>query len=375
MPAFFCISRAASRAAGILGFIGVRQGATIRRAGLKGPHASLRQSIPSGKTVNKNLIYSALLCVVSTVVALGAAELLLRVKNSSMKNYDIEMWRYAKELKTPSLDPSLGHEHVKNASALLQSVDIRLNEWGLRGGPVMVPAPPRRILVLGGSITLGWGVAEKDTMPARLQQRLRQEGEDVEVLNGGVGNYNAERYIERFFTQLEGLHPTDIVVQYFLRDAEKLDPGGGNILLRNSELAVTTWIAFTRLANKSGEQSLVDHYKDVYREDQPGYIEMRKRLKMLADYAHAHNIRLFMAMTPDVHDLANYRFGFIHDRMKAIASEDGMTYVDFLPALGKRPPEEVWAMPGDPHPNALAQGLMADALLPVLRLPSGAPSR
>jgi lysophospholipase L1-like esterase len=239
----------------------------------------------------------------------------------------------------------------------------------------MVPPPKRRILFLGGSITLGWGVPEQDTISARLQLRLRDEGEDVEVLNGGEGNYNAERYIERFFTQLEGLNPTDIVVQYFLRDAEKLDPGGGNILLRNSELAVTTWIAVSRLANRSGEQGLVDHYKDVYREDQPGYIEMKKRLEMLADYAKAHSIRLYMAMTPDVHDLANYRFGFIHDRMRSIANDDGMQYVDFLPALGKRPPEKIWAMPGDPHPNALAHQLMADALLPVIRLQSSIPSQ
>lgn len=330
---------------------------------------------PLSENVNKNLVYSMLLCVASTVIALGGAELLLRLKNNSMKNYDIEMWRYAKELKVPSTDPSLGHEHVKNRSALLQSIDIRLNEWGLRGGSVMVPPPQRRILFLGGSITLGWGAPEQDTISSRLQQRLRDEGEDVEVLNGGVGNYNAERYIERFFTQLEGLHPTDIVVQYFLRDAEKLDPGGGNILLRNSELAVTTWIAFSRLANKLGEQSLVDHYKEVYREDQPGYLEMKRRLKMLADYGRAHNIRLYMAMTPDVHDLANYRFGFIHDRMKSIANDDGMQYVDFLPALGKRQPEEIWAMPGDPHPNAIAHRLMAEALLPIIRLPSSVPSR
>ncbi|HTB04953.1 MAG TPA: hypothetical protein VK804_31155 [Bradyrhizobium sp.] len=325
--------------------------------------------------MNKNFLYTALLCAASIAVTAGGIELLLRIKNSSMKSYDIEMWRYANELKVPSPDPDLGHEHVKNASALLQSVNIRLNEWGLRGGPVMVPPPKRRILFLGDSITFGWGVPEQDTITARLQQRLRDEGEDVEVLNGGVGNYNAERYIKRFFIQLKALNPTDIVVQYFLRDAEKLDPGGGNILLRNSEFAVTIWIAFTRLANKSGEQSLVDHYKDIYREDQPGYIEMKNQMKMLADYAKVHDIRLYLAMTPDVHDLANYRFGFIHDRMKAIANDLGMRYIDLLPALGKRPPEEIWAMPGDPHPNAIAHGLMADALLPVIRLPSSAPSR
>ena len=58
-----------------------------------------------------------------------------------MTNYDIEMWRYARELKVSSDDPALDFEHLKNKSAVLQNVDIRLNEWGLRGDPV-TPAGP-----------------------------------------------------------------------------------------------------------------------------------------------------------------------------------------------------------------------------------------
>src|SRR5437867_1450564 len=106
--------------------------------------------------MNKNVIFSAILFCVSTLIGLGAAEAVLRVKNGSMTNYDIEMWRYAKELKVRSNDPALGHEHVKNSQALLQSVVIRTNEWGLRGGALRPrDAAVRRILVLGGSITLG----------------------------------------------------------------------------------------------------------------------------------------------------------------------------------------------------------------------------
>src|ERR1700722_5988393 len=87
--------------------------------------------IPRTRRMNKRLVHSTILCVITTAVALGAGELVLRMKNSTMKNYDVEMWRYAKELKVSSPDPDLGLEHVKNASARLQSVEIRLNEWGL----------------------------------------------------------------------------------------------------------------------------------------------------------------------------------------------------------------------------------------------------
>jgi len=315
----------------------------------------------------RNGILSAVLFIAATLLALALGESLLRVKNSAMTNYDIEMWRYAKELKVRSNNPQIAFDHVRDAEAVLQSVAIRTNEWGLRG-PSVSPRDPniRRILFLGSSITLGWGVKEEDTLEQQLRRMFAADGQTVEVLNAGIGNYNATRYVERFFSELKDLQPSDIVVQYFLRDAEHLDPGGGNFLLRHSQLAVTLWLATTRLTEKIGERSLDEHYHSVYRDGQPGYQEMQAALNRLAEYAKAKNIRLYLAMTPDIHNLANYPFGYVHQRMERIAKADGYRFIDLLPAFGKLPPEQVWAMPGDPHPNALGHRLMAEALYPVL---------
>lgn len=52
--------------------------------------------------------------------------------------------------------------------------------------------------------------------------------------------------------------------------------------------------------------------------------------------------------------------------MKKVAATDGYTFVDLLPAFGALAPEQIWAMPGDPHPNALGHKLMAETLFPVL---------
>jgi lysophospholipase L1-like esterase len=93
---------------------------------------------------------------------------------------------------------------------------------------------------------------------------------------------------------------------------------------------------------------------------------MQASLAKLAEYARANNIRLYLAMTPDVHNLVDYKFGFVHDAMREIARRAGYTYVDLLPAMTGRPPEEMFAMPGDPHPNALGHELMADAIFPVI---------
>jgi lysophospholipase L1-like esterase len=315
----------------------------------------------------RSALASSFIAVFSLALAFGAGELLLRLKNSSMTNYDIEMWRYAKELKHKSPDPALDFDHVRSKSAVLQGVDIRLNEWGLRGSPVgALPADGRRILFLGGSITLGWGVPEADTVAAQLEKRLRAAGEKAQVLNGGVGNYNAERYVSRFFKKHAELKPTDIVVQYFLRDAEDLPPGGGNYLLRHSQVAVTLWIAYHRLFDQKGEQSLVEHYRKTYQPGARGFLVMKAKLEQLAEHARAKGVRIFLAMTPDVHNLVDYKLGFVHDIMREVAAEHGYAYIDLLPAMRGRRPEELFAMPGDPHPNALGHNLMAEAIFPVV---------
>ena len=124
----------------------------------------------------KSTTFSILAFLISTATAVAIAEGTLRLKNSSMRNYDIEMWRYARELKVLSDNSTLGHEHIRNTSAILQSVNIRTNESALRGGivPPVSVSGGRRILFLGSFITLGWGVSEEETITSRLQEKFAQ---------------------------------------------------------------------------------------------------------------------------------------------------------------------------------------------------------
>lgn len=317
----------------------------------------------------KSIAAGIILTLISLIFALLLTEVLIRIKNSSMRNYDIEMWKYAKELKFKSNNPLLGHEHIPSSSATLQSVTIRINEKGLRGESVLPMADAkRRILFLGGSITLGWGVPEEKTLTAQLAEIFDSDGKRVQVLNAGIGNYNAPRYVERFLTKLTDLNPTDIVVQYFLRDAEQLEAGGANFLLHNSQLAVTLWAAGTRLFKPTGEDALEKHYKSVYDNNSKGFKEMESALSRLSMYAQKHRIRIYLAMTPDVHNLKTYKFFYIHAIMRDLAIKYNYTFIDLFPAFKGLAPEDVWAMSGDPHPNALGHRKMAEAIYPVLSI-------
>ena len=317
--------------------------------------------------IKQSPIIGALILVTSTVFALCIAEALVRMKNSSMANYDIEMWRYARQLKVPSNNPILGHEHRKGSSAVLQSVEIRINDLGLRGDEISrKQRAKRRILFLGSSVTLGWGVNEEETMTAILAQLFQKNGQDVEIINAGIGNYNTVRYVERYLDHLVALEPSTIAIHFFPNDAEVLSAGGGNILLRHSQLAVTLWSASNQLRAAINTPDMLNHYQELYRENSHGFQAMRESLAILANHAAHNNIRLYLIMCPDLQGLEDYRYKFVHETMKTVAAELGYEYLDLLPSLQGFASEQIWAMPGDPHPNAFAHRLMAESIYPWL---------
>ena len=320
----------------------------------------------SKKSIDRIISISLLIC--STLISLFIAEFFLRLKNSNMQNYDVEMWRYSKELKEKNPNKILDFVHKKNKTAKLQNVSIRINNLGLRGPNISVNNydNKKRILFLGGSITLGWGVDESNILTSNIKRRFSEIGEDVEILNAGIGNYNTERYTERFLKNLYFLNPSEIVVNFFIRDAEDLKPSKSNFLLRKSQLALTLWTANNSFFKPKGEDSLINHYKSIYDKNSPGYKKMKNSLFKLSEYAKSKDIKIYILMVPDIYDLKNYKYLFIHELIKEIALEYNYIYVDSLPLFKNREFETLNAMKGDRHPNALGHKIMADAIFPFL---------
>ena len=63
-------------------------------------------------------------------------------------------------------------------------------------------------MVLGSSIALGWGVDNDKTFVNFLNKESKKNNKDWIFINGGVGNYNTERYINNYLETflLENIH-------------------------------------------------------------------------------------------------------------------------------------------------------------------------
>ena len=307
----------------------------------------------------KILIRSIFLVSVTLFLTGIFGEIMLRLKNSNQQNYVIEMWRYANNLKKISENPDLGHIHQPSKNATLQGVNIAINSLGMRGPEGQnLSMNKKKVLLLGSSITLGWGVDEDETVRAVLEKRL---GNNFQVLNGGIGNYNVARSVNNYELHWRDVvKPDYIVIHYFINDAEYLSPSEENLVFKNSQLAVILYHIFQGLMRGSPEISKLEkHYKNVYAPTSRGYKEMLVALDKLKKITDNDGTKVIFAMIPDIHQLQNYPFKFVHKRMQKISADREWLYVDFLENLQNFQGPELWTIPGDPHPNGIVHGIMA----------------
>ncbi len=144
----------------------------------------------------------ALLVVTGLVLAALVAFALVKQRQARVSDVIVEGWQDlggAHWLKADLVDatvvvPDRPHDRseirsdwtgLTSAIRRTRTFGVRTNAHRLRGGP-LASEVPMRIIALGDSVTFGWGVAEEDAWPARLQHHLTEAGLEVEVLNAGV---------------------------------------------------------------------------------------------------------------------------------------------------------------------------------------------
>ena len=101
---------------------------------------------------------------------------------------------------------------------------VSTNDEGLRA-PIHSPDKPagtHRVMALGCSTTFGWGVADAESYPARLETLIRASGRpDVEVINGGQPGYTSFQGRWLWDRTLRHYEPDVVLVGYVVQDARK----------------------------------------------------------------------------------------------------------------------------------------------------------
>jgi len=301
------------------------------------------------------------------LLACVAGEVLVRVATASQQNYLIEMWRYATLLKRESADPMIGHEHIPGASASLQGVEVSINSLGMRGPEPDLATPGKeKVVIIGDSNAMGWGVPEADTLRGQLAGDL---GPSAEVMTTGVGNMNMTQIVANWLRYSATVRPDAVVVLATVRAPAVQDGEGAGWLVRHSQLYALL-VSFVQIAmqNTPGKEGLVDHYRALW-SGGSGFEAMEVALDRLKQDQATQGYRVIVMLVPEPHSYQPYLFGFTADVMRSEAEKRGWTFLDPLPELQKKPAESYWVSNSDVHFNADAFRVMANVLTPYLDAP------
>jgi len=314
----------------------------------------------------KKISINLSIIVFSFLFTLFICEILLRVKHSISYDYDVEQWKYAKLLKIKHPNPKISHIHLKETSAILQGVEININKFGQRDidyNNYDLKKYDRSFLFIGSSIALGWGVESEKTFISRLNKLALKNGKNRIYINGGIGNYNTERYINNYFENWKDLKFTDIVVHFFVNDTEIINQDNSNFITRRFQTGVILWKYINSLKSEYSVENLSNYYQNKYDDDFKGFKIALKELRKLSNHCIEKKINCHLILMPDIHQLNPYKLNFINNKMKKISKELDFNYHDLLNVLeNTKPSKLLWNEYNDPHPNILAHELISEDL-------------
>jgi len=319
---------------------------------------------------SKKVVEILLLVLVPIVVFGLLGELILRAYLARNLFYDVEMTRYALSLKSDSPNPLIGHHHVPNAEARLMGVTIRTNSDGFRDDDYPVErGKRRRVMFLGDSLTLGWGVEKEETFEHLLERQL-DAVTPSEVINLGVGNYNTTQEVNLFIDKGLKYRPDQVVVFYFINDAEPVPQKSRLPGLGHSRLVTFYWsrIKAAKARISPEESDFREYYSALYREGAEGWERCKAAFLQLEEICDAEGIDLRVVLLPELHQLDPYAFRKEYDQVLGFLEANGIPALDLAPRFRNvDDPTTLWVSLDDAHPNARAHALIADYTLDFIR--------
>jgi hypothetical protein len=321
----------------------------------------------------KEVFINTIFFLISFIFLFFIAEIGFRYYTDKKLLYDIEMHKYAKKLKYRSSIPGLSHEHIPNSQANLMGVDVKINSLGFRDEELTNPKPlnEKRILVLGQSITFGWGVPKDSIFLERVEHALNNKNEvHYSFINSGIGNYNTELENILFRKNLPIVKPDMVILHCFLRDAELIPSQSQNLLIANSYLVAYIYIKIKQAFFFNGQKykSIGEYYLNMYQQGSEGWIREQTALLAIKKKCEDNNIPFKILIQPDLNEIGvNSPQEKCYKLIREFLQSNNFTFIDMSPIFREKVKDlhTIWVSKEDSHPNSVGHKIIAEELIKV----------
>ena len=302
--------------------------------------------------------YNIVLVIIGPLLLIGLLEGLAYVweRNQANSLYAWELVASRRMVWVKHPTPGAGYTLIKPGSHYeWQGIPVDINSHGLCGPETTYEKPPGtyRILNLGDSVVMGWGVRQEDTYGRQLQALLNEQGKDnlrYEVINAGVPGWNLDN--ELAYLQAEGLKYEPDLVVLDLTIAN--DINGQSALLAGNDPGLFRWLSDhtylwpflqSQVAWAKARAQGRDRVDTIdpptnpakYFPIDPGSARWNERWKTVLDIetlAQEHNARFVLVLFPLEFQVLDESFPTLPQEMfMAKAVEAGFPALDLLPSF------------------------------------------
>jgi len=337
----------------------------------------------------RGLVINLALALVSLLVTIVGLEIVLRFAGFQTRGSWSELPYERVEGIGHAFKPGYQGTMYKGISSGGQAIPVSINALGMRGPdvPVDKPAGTKRVLVVGDSFAFGYLLPSDASMPTLLEGLLAQKGVgDVQVLNGGVpgfGIVNAAGLVEHRGMPLQpdvlvvAASPGDIA-DAGVRTDHDAGGGGSRVKINRAALfklvrtsAIMTFMQYLgfqgvhmldpKLSLQSGLHATVPPPSI-----QEAWNRYARPFAELASWAREHDLPVVLLAYPGELELFSDNTT-VRDRWKALAADNGVTFVDVLPAMKERRLDDLY-LPADGHPSKAGNQIVAEKLADTVGL-------
>jgi len=200
------------------------------------------------------------------VVTILAAEMTLRILGYRHSSPNIMYDKYCYWRMAPN-------QKIHYKDAYGDDIYFSINSLGARGKefPIKKPLGEKRIICVGDSYTYGWGVDDAQTYPARLQNLINKDFENIKVINYGCNGHTILHEADLIKKYGPKLSPDYVIVATSINtdfyDIDELDfnlgcmPAPGYNLIKRSVLTTAIGNILLKYWNSDKVKKIISHRK------------------------------------------------------------------------------------------------------------------
>ncbi len=247
------------------------------------------------------------------------------------------------------------------------------------------PDGQRRVVFLGDSVTIGWGIPAAARFSRLVEDALRKSDDAVRTVNcGGSGTLYVDEYRAGLENRFAAFAPDAVVCVLTVNDLLPLNHG----LVQEQPPAWWESSALLRalLEGDTPHRLALDPRVDWTERllglpaSDPAYAEVgrgafwagggpQQELKEMRDWCKARGVPFGVVLHPCLQGIGKgetYPFAGIHAQAAEFCKAEGIPFLDLLPAFRGHDPRALWVAPYDTHGNPDAQRIAAAPMVPFV---------